>query len=257
VFSPDLISFAFLISAAFAAGLVDAAVGGGGLIQLPALLAAFPGVPVPLLLGTNKLSSCVGTMGAAARYARSVPLQWRAIAWTATMIIAAAFFGAFAATKIPSDWMRPLSIVLLIAMWGYTLAQPHFGGADGTIQSPHPALNGFVGVALGFYEGFFGPGFGSFLLFFFVRSWGMGFLQASAHAKLINLGTNLVTLGYFAYSNHVMWRVGALMALGNLAGGQIGARLAIARGSRFVRILFLLVVAALIVKLLADWWARA
>jgi uncharacterized membrane protein YfcA len=243
-----------LCLAAFAAGGLDAIVGGGGLIQLPALLLVLPHAPVVQLLGTNKLASVVGTGSAAATYSRRVDMH----APTAVRMAAAAFIGsgvgAFLATAAGSGVLRPVILVALIGVWLYTLRRPGLGEVETLRLTPGRQAGVAVGggALIGMYDGFVGPGTGSFLVFLLVGAVGLSFLHASATAKAVNTMTNVAALLLFGLAGHVLWKLGTAMAACNLAGAQLGARLAIRRGSAWVRRVFLVVVAALIVRLALD-----
>jgi uncharacterized membrane protein YfcA len=243
-----------LCLAAFAAGGLDAIVGGGGLLQLPALLLVLPHQPVVALLGTNKLAAIVGTGSAATTYARRVEVH----APTAVRMAIAAFLGsglgAFLATVVGSRVLRPVVLLALICVWLYTLQRPGLGEVEALRLAPRRQAGVAIagGTLIGLYDGFVGPGTGSFLVFLLVGAVGLSFLHASATAKAVNTMTNLAALLLFAISGHVLWRLGLAMAVCNLAGAQIGARLAIRRGSAWVRRVFLVVVAALIVRLALD-----
>jgi hypothetical protein len=245
---------ALLCLAAFAAGGLDAIVGGGGLLQLPALLLVLPHAPVVTLLGTIKLAAVVGTGSAAATYSRRVDMH----APTAVRMAVAAFLGsgigAFLATVAGSSVLRPVVLVALVGVWLYTLRRPGLGGEDAPRLTPRRQAGVAVtgGALIGMYDGFVGPGTGSFLVFLLVGAVGLSFLHASATAKAVNTMTNLAALLLFGLSGHVLWRLGLAMAVCNLAGAQLGARLAIRRGSAWVRRAFLVVVAALIVRLAID-----
>ncbi len=233
------------------AGFVDAAVGGGGLIQLPAALILLPGVPIPTILGTNKMAAICGTSFALQRYARSVQIDWHTVAPSALVAFVFSFLGSRAVNLLDPKLLRPIILVLLIAVALYVLLARNLGLVHQPKHAPHKArlLGIAVGAVLGFYDGFFGPGMGSFLIFAFVGLFGFDFLSASASAKAVNWATNLASLIYFASTGQVLFVVGAAMAVSNVCGSIIGTRLAIAKGSRFVRVLFLVVVAALIAKL--------
>ena len=243
-----------LIFAAFFAGAIDAVVGGGGLIQIPALFAIHPGETPATLFGTNKCASVVGTANATWRYARRVSMPWRTILPAAVAAFALSYAGAAAVAWLPRDAVRPLILVLLILAAVYTLKRKDFG------QEHRPAHAGarelayavLLGGVIGFYDGFFGPGTGSFLIFLFVRFFGFDFLHASASAKLVNVATNLAALAYFLPNGHVLPLLAAAMAVANVAGSQAGTWLALRYGSRFVRQVFLLVVAVLIVRFAWD-----
>lgn len=244
-----------LVMVAFAAGWVDAVSGGGGLIQLPMLLLALPSSAVVSALGTNKLSSIIGTSAAAATYARRSPPDPR----TAIPMAAAAFvgsaLGALTVTRIPSDVVRPVVVAALLVVWFWTLLRPAMGESDELRwagRRRHYLVAILMGAAIGCYDGLIGPGTGAFLVFVLVSLLGYSFLRASATAKVVNLGTNIAALIVFGLGGHVLWGLGLLMGLGNLAGGITGARTAVARGSGFVRLVLLVVVGALIVVLLVQ-----
>jgi uncharacterized membrane protein YfcA len=243
-----------LCGAAFAAGTLDAVVGGGGLVQLPALLLVLPHHPVVQLLGTNKLASVVGTGSAAATYARRIDVHRP----TAVRMCVAAFAGSAAgaglATVVGSAVLRPVVLVALVAVWLYTLRRPALGEVEALRLSARAQTAVAVagGLLIGLYDGFVGPGTGSFLVFLLVGVVGLSFLHASATAKAVNTMTNLAALLLFGLGGHVLWGLGAGMAACNLAGSQIGTRLAIRRGSAWVRRVFLVVVAALVVRLAYD-----
>lgn len=245
---------ALLCVAAFAAGGLDAVVGGGGLVQLPALLLVLPHTPVVQLLGTNKLAAIVGTGSAAATYSRRVDMHAPTAARMAVAAFVGSALGALLATVAGSSVLRPLVLVALVCVWVYTLRRPGLGEAEALRLTPRGqagvALGG--GALIGLYDGFVGPGTGSFLVFLLVGAVGLSFLHASATAKAVNTMTNLAALLLFGLTGHVLWRLGAAMALSNLAGAQLGVRIAIRRGSTWVRRVFLVVVAVLIVRLAID-----
>ncbi|WP_400190544.1 sulfite exporter TauE/SafE family protein [Hymenobacter sp. B81] len=244
-------TLALLCAFAFLAGFIDSIVGGGGLIQLPAMLLLLPGVPVPTVLGTGKVSSLAGTSAAFLRYAGQVPIRWPAVGSAAVAAGIFSFLGARVVSLLPSELLRPLVLGLLVVIAVYTFWRKDFG----SIHAPRlparrePLYGALVGLLLGFYDGFFGPGTGSFLLFAFVGLFGYDFLSASASAKLVNMATNLASLLFFAYSGQILWYVALPMAACNMLGSTLGARLAVRRGVGFVRVLFLLVVGAIILKL--------
>lgn len=233
------------------AGFVDAAVGGGGLIQLPAALLLLPGVPIPTVLGTNKFASLFGTSFALQRYARHVKIDWHTVAPAAGVAFLFAFLGSRAVNLLDPQLLRPLILVLLVVVATYVLLAKNLGLIHAPKHAPHKArlLGILLGAVLGFYDGFFGPGMGSFLIFAFVGIFGFDFLSASASAKAVNWATNFASLIYFGATGQLLYRVGLAMAISNIIGSTIGTHLAIAKGSRFVRIFFLAVVCALIAKL--------
>jgi uncharacterized membrane protein YfcA len=249
---------ALLVVAAGLAGWVDAVSGGGGLVQLPALLVGLPGAPPATVLGTNKLSSIIGTSAAAITYRRAAVTDLG----TALPMAIAAFIGsacgAVVATHLPGSFFRPLALVLLLVVGAWTLVRPALGedqdlrwhGTDAHARHRVAAVT--MGASIGLYDGVFGPGTGTFLVFGLVALLGYSFLNASAIAKVVNVSTNLAALLVFAASGHILWALGLTMGAANLAGGVIGARTAVRKGSGFVRVVFLVVVAALLVKLAYD-----
>lgn len=248
------LEFAALCGFALLAGFVDAVVGGGGLIQVPALFVLLPEVAPATLLGTNKFASVWGTGSAAIQYLRRVPVEWRAT-WPATITaLLFGFLGARVAAHFPPDVFRPLILALLIAVLGYTLMKKDLGALHAPRWAGHlqTALGFAVGAVIGFYDGFFGPGTGSFLVIAFVGLFGFSFLAASASAKVVNVVTNLAALGYFVTSGHVRYDIAIPMALFNVGGSLLGTHLAIRKGSAFVRRLFIVVVALLILRFAWD-----
>lgn len=243
-----------VLVASFGAGFVDSMVGGGGLIMLPTLFAAFPRVEPTVLLGTGKIASICGTSTAFLRYVRSVSVAWKLVLPAAMLTFVCSMLGAYAVTRVPSASFRPLVPLLLTGVALYTFLHRDFGER----HVPHAMTGarwwlalGLI-VAIGFYEGFFGPGTGSFFMFMFVRVFGYDFLNAAAGARLLNVAGNAAGLLLFATRTELMWTVGILMAVANVAGSLIGTRLAIKRGAPFVRMVFLIVVALLIAKTAWD-----
>ena len=239
------------------AGFVDAVVGGGGLIQLPAILILMPGVPFPTLLGTNKLASMFGTSVAVYRYTRHVAVDWSTVLPATVAAFACAFLGSRAVSLLNPAVLRPLILTLLVAVAIYVFVVRDLGLIHQPKHTPHKArwLGVLIGAVLGFYDGFFGPGMGSFLIFAFVGIFGFDFLSASASAKAVNLATNVASVIYFAGTGQMLYATGLAMAACNVVGAIIGARLAIAKGSKFVRVFFLVIVGALIAKLAHTMWA--
>ncbi len=224
--------------------------GGGGLIQTPALFSTLTHTAPATLLGTSKLAGIWGTGAAAINFARRVRLQWNTAAPAAMAAFAMAFFGAYTVTKIPPDFIRKLLPFILIAVALYTYKKKDFGSIHAPLHdgAKERAIAIVVGGGIGFYDGFFGPGTGSFLVFLFVRFFGFDFLGASAAAKVVNVACNLSALMWFGYSGHLLWQIGMVMAVCNVVGSLIGTRLALKHGTGFVRKLFLVVVSGLILK---------
>ncbi|MGE5490606.1 MAG: sulfite exporter TauE/SafE family protein [Actinomycetota bacterium] len=242
-----------LAPAAFFAGMVDAVVGGGGLIQIPVLLSQFTHTAIPTLFGTNKVSSIAGTSAALWRYAKAVRIPWVVVLPAALAALVGAWFGAAVVAWLPREAMRPLVLALMLAVAVYTFCRKDFGHSETRELVPADRWRGVaLGLAIGFYDGFFGPGTGSFLIFGFVRLFGMDFLRASASAKVINAATNVSAIAFFGSHGPLLWTVGLVMAACNLAGAQVGTLLALHRGAGFVRQAFLVVVTVLIGKLAWD-----
>jgi uncharacterized protein len=239
-----------LILAAFAAGWVDAVVGGGGLIQLPVLLLV-PGMQTVQALATNKLSSSMGTATSAVTYYRRVRPGLATALPTAAVAALGSAAGALSAAAVPDGVLEPVILVALVLVAGYTIVRPAVGGETSLRFSGHrhTVVAVLTGAVIGFYDGIAGPGTGAFLVFALVGLLGYAFLEASATAKIINLATNIGALVVFTLDGSVLWALGLAMGVANLAGGYIGARTAVSAGSRFVRIVFLAVVAVLIVRL--------
>ncbi|PTU30833.1 sulfite exporter TauE/SafE family protein [Stenotrophobium rhamnosiphilum] len=252
------LTLAALCGFAFLAGFIDAVVGGGGLIQVPALFVLLPQVPPATLLGTNKFASVWGTSIATAQYARRVSMPWHALLPACAAAFAFSFFGAHTVSALQPDVLRPLILVLMIAVLAYTLWKKDLGALHAPkLTRNHEIATGIVvGCVLGFYDGFFGPGTGSFLIFAFVGLFGFSFLAASASAKAVNATTNLAAVGYFVYTDNVLYKMALPMAACNIAGSIIGTRLALRKGSGFVRGLFIVVVCALIARFAWDALAR-
>ncbi|MFJ7567697.1 TSUP family transporter [Herminiimonas sp. NPDC097707] len=242
--------YVILAVAAFVAGMIDAVVGGGGLIQLPALFSTLPNVAPATLLGTSKLAGVWGTGAAALGFARRVRVQWSTAVPAAMAAFVLSFAGAYTVTHIPPDFIRKLLPFILVAVAAYTFAKKDFGSIHAPLHigGKERAWAILVGGGIGFYDGFFGPGTGSFLVFLFVRFFGFDFLGASAVAKVVNVACNIAALMWFGYSGHLLWQLGAVMAVCNVLGSLIGIRLALRHGSGFVRKLFLVVVTGLILK---------
>ncbi len=243
-----------LVVAAFFAGAIDAVVGGGGLIQIPALFAVLPGESAATLFGTNKCASVVGTANATWRYARRVKMPWRTILPAALAAFTFSYLGAAAVAWLPKDAVRPLILVLLVFAAVYTLKRKDFGNLHRPAHSGHRELIYalLLGGVIGFYDGFFGPGTGSFLIFLFVRFFGFDFLHASASSKVVNVATNLAALIYFVPNGYVLPLLAMVMAAANVSGSMTGTWLALRHGSAFVRRVFLLLVGVLIVKFAWD-----
>ncbi|MEE1929801.1 TSUP family transporter [Streptomyces sp. TRM 70351] len=253
-----LTTVVLLCVAAALAGWVDAVVGGGGLLQLPALLIAFPHLPPAYALGTNKAVAVVGTGAAAVTYARKAPVDVRLAARLGVLAALSSVGGAFFAAGVNSAVLRPLIMVLLLAVAAFVVLKPRFGTAPSGPVTRRRVLAAMLvaGVGIGFYDGLLGPGTGTFLVIAFVALLNMDMVTSSATAKVVNVGTNLGALAMFGAQGTVLWQLAPLLALFNLGGAALGARMALRRGSGFVRVVLLTVVVALVTKLAYDqWWA--
>jgi uncharacterized membrane protein YfcA len=251
---PELHEVVLLCLAAGFAGWVDAVSGGGGLVQLPALLIWLPGAAPATVLATNKLSSVCGTAAAALTYQRRVRPDLRTALPMAAVALVGAAAGAACASLLPRSVFEPLVLVLLVAVAAWTVARPAMGleerlRFDG---HRHHLVAAAAGGSIGFYDGIFGPGTGAFLVVALVGLLGYAFLQASATARIVNLATNLGALLVFVPQGAPLWGLGLAMGACNVAGGWLGAHTAIRQGSGFVRVVFLTVVTALVLRLGYD-----
>lgn len=239
---------------AFLAGLIDSIVGGGGLIQLPALLVLLPNTAIPSIMGTNKLSAIAGTAVATIHFSRVVKISRSIVITSAIAAFIFSFLGAKTVSIIHPDVIRPVILLLLITVAIYTFSKKDFGVQYFYKPQDRKQLisAAIIGSLLGFYDGFLGPGTGSFLIFAFVSILGFDFLRASASAKIVNFLTNLASLIYFAFTNNIIYHIALPMAVYNMLGARIGSQLAIKKGSSFIRVVFIVVVSILISKLAYD-----
>jgi uncharacterized protein len=239
-----------LCIAAFAAGFIDAIVGGGGLIQTPATLITLPQFPVATLLGTTKIPSFIGTSMAAWQYAKIVTLRWKLLGMMCSIALVAAYAGSKTVSMVSNAFMKPVIFGMLIIVALYTYSKKDFGTAS--IKN-HTKKNewlyaGLFALLIGFYDGFIGPGAGSFLVLFFISVLGFDFLKASAHAKFVNLATNMGSILFFGRTGHILFHYAFPMAICNLAGSMLGARLALLKGNTFIRVFFLIVICGTIIR---------
>ena len=240
-----------LVVFAFMAGAIDAAVGGGGLIQIPAIMGSLPHLAPATVFGTNKLASIFGTASAAFSYLKQVKIPWLLLGVIAVCSFISSFFGAASVTLIPVDLLKPFVLFMLIVIAIYTFTKKQFGRVHVAqkLNRKMLVLAAVGSIAIGFYDGIFGPGTGSFFIFFFIRYLSVDFLHASALSKIGNFTTNLAALTFFVPTGHVLFTVGALMAIANICGSLVGVRLALKHGSGFIRVLFLILVSLLICRL--------
>jgi uncharacterized membrane protein YfcA len=244
----------FLAIASGFAGFVDAMAGGGGLIQLPALIVGLPNKELPLILGTNKVPSIFGTAAAARNYFKNIKPD---IPLTLSMMGPAfigSMGGASLAAAVPKDFFKPFIVFLLVTVAIYTWVKPELGMNE-NLKYTHKkrlVIVALIGLLIGFYDGIFGPGTGTFLVFFLVSGIGYAFLKASGTAKLVNISTNAGAILSFQLTGHIWWQLGLLLAFANVTGAIIGSRLAIKGGSPLVRKVFLAVTFLLIARVAWD-----
>jgi len=244
----------FLAIASGFAGFVDAMAGGGGLIQLPALIIGLPNKELPLILGTNKVPSIFGTSAAARNYFKNLKPD---IPLTITMMVPA-FIGSIAgaafAASVPKEFFKPFIVLLLTSVAIYTWRKPDLGMSENLkfTNQKRLFLVALIGLLIGFYDGIFGPGTGTFLVFFLVSGIGYAFLKASGTAKLVNIATNAGAILSFQITGHIWWQLGLLLAIANVSGAILGSRLAIKGGSPLVRKVFLAVTFLLITRVAWD-----
>ena len=244
-----------VVAASFLAGVMDAMVGGGGLVTVPALLSTYPSLPPSLLLGTNKCSSVFGTAVAATRYSRRVKLDWAWLTPAALVAFSGSWLGAWTLTKTDPEFLRKLLPLILLFVLLYTLKHRQFGMLHSSKRTDRNRLSLAIGIGglIGWYDGFFGPGTGSFFIFFLIRWLGVDFLHASASSKVLNAATNLAAVILLAATGHVWWQVGLAMAAANIAGSLLGTSLALKHGALLVRRVFIVMVTLLVLK--AGWQA--
>jgi uncharacterized protein len=243
-----------LCIAAFLAGFVDAIVGGGGLIQTPMGLILLPNLPVANVIGSLKVPSFSGTFFAAIQYLKKIEMNWKLLIIMMVLAVPSAFAGSTLLTYVSNDFMKPLLLVILSLLVIYTYAKKNFGQHSDKfhsekIQLLYAVLISFI---IGFYDGFIGPGTGSFLVVAFITVLGFDFLQASANAKMVNLATNFGSICLFISKGKVIWVIAIPMAVCNAVGGFVGAKLAINRGNKFIRIFFLVVVIGTLIRFAYD-----
>ena len=239
-----------LAIASLFAGFIDAVVGGGGLIQFPAFMILFPNSTIPIAFGTNKIAGLSGTSIAAVQYARRIKFNWKLLIITAISSFLFSYIGAKLVSNININILKPFIFFMLIAIAIYTFKKKDFGSIQTKkIAEKRKYLFGILlGIIIGFYDGFLGPGTGSFLVLGFVALLGFEFLEASAYAKVINCVTNISALYVFISQGDYILEIAIIMAVSNVIGSIIGSRMAILRGNTFIRQLFLFVVCIMIIR---------
>jgi uncharacterized membrane protein YfcA len=247
----DLILLCFF---AFFAGFVDSIVGGGGLIQTPAALVLLPQYAVANVIGTLKIPAFTGTSFAAVQYTRKVEMQWKSFFWITFISFLSSMAGSAVLSRVNNNFMKPLILCILVLVAAYTYRKKDFGTHVLKLHSAKETLTygSMIGLIVGFYDGFIGPGAGSFLIVAFISILGFDFLKASAHAKLVNLATNLGSILFFASRGMILYEIALPMALFNGLGGLTGARWAILKGNRYIRVFFLVVMACTILRFAYD-----
>ncbi|HEY9109711.1 MAG TPA: TSUP family transporter [Roseateles sp.] len=253
-----MLELATVALASLLAGFIDAVAGGGGLVLTPALFSTFPTAAPATLMGSNKAAAIWGTAWATRQYVKRVSLPWRQLLPAAVLAGLGSFGGAWVLTLVSPDGLRKALPLVLLAVFIYTLARKDLGRehAPRFTGRAEALVAGAIALGVGFYDGFFGPGTGSFFVFLFVRVLGYDFLHASATAKLMNLLTNAFAIALFVSKGHVWWQVAAVMAVTNVIGSLAGTRLALKHGAGFVRGVFVTVVGALILKTAWDAFLR-
>ncbi|MEO8515305.1 MAG: TSUP family transporter [Flavobacterium sp.] len=244
----------FLCCAAFFAGFIDAIVGGGGLIQTPIALILLPNYAVSTLVGSLKIPAFSGTSFAAYQYLKKVTMNWKLLLIMSVIAFTSAFIGSTLLTHVSNDFMKPLLLVVLSLLAIYTFMKKNFGQS----QEKNLSLNQqllyavIISIIVGFYDGFIGPGTGSFLVLAFISLLGFDFLHASANAKMVNLATNFGSICLFILKGKIIWLLAIPMAICNAFGGWIGAKLAIKKGNEFIRVFFLIVVVGTLIRFAYD-----
>lgn len=243
-----------LCLAAFAAGFIDAIVGGGGLLQTPATLLILPHYPVATLLGTTKIPSIAGTTLAAFKYSKQVKFNFKVLIACASAAFAAALLGAFLVSRIDNSVIKPVILIVLILVAIYTYFNKQFGIHQERNHSikKQVFMAAIFGLVIGFYDGLIGPGTGSFLILVFIAVLGFDFIGASAHAKIVNIATNLAAIIYFSSTGHVLFQYAIPMAIFNIGGAYFGTKIALLKGNKFVRVFFLIVVFGTILRFAYD-----
>jgi len=243
-----------LIILAFTAGFIDAVVGGGGLIQIPALLINLPDIPLPTIFGTNKIVALSGTSISAYQYSKRIKLDYRILLFISISAAIASYSGAKIVSRINVSFLKPAILIILILILIYSLIKKDLGKVKTKSLSINRQIiyGSIIGILVGFYDGFFGPGTGSFLVLAFVVILGFEFLEASAYSKVINCVTNISALVVFIRQGNYLIELAILMAIFNILGSILGTKLAIKKGNHFIRIIFMLIVSILIVRYAWD-----
>jgi uncharacterized protein len=244
----------FLCLAAFTAGLIDSIAGGGGLIQMPIGLMLLPNLPVSTVIGTLKIPSFAGTFFSALQYAKTIRVNWKFIFLLGVLALIASFTGSYLLTLISNIFLKPILLVVLIVVAIYTYVNKDFGSKKkeklgSKIYLFYAIL---ISLSIGFYDGFIGPGAGSFFIVGYIAILKFDFLKASTYAKLINLFTNLGSILLFLSKGKIIWSIALPMAVSNSIGAYLGAKLAILKGNKFIRSIFLSVIVIVLIRFAFD-----
>ncbi|GIZ08473.1 TSUP family transporter [Flavobacterium sp. UMI-01] len=255
----EIYIYVLLCVAAFAAGFIDAVVGGGGLVQTPVGLILLPNLPVSTVIGTLKIPAFSGTFFAAIQYLKKVTMNWRLLFLMMLIAIPSAFAGSTLLTYMSNDFMKPLLLFILSLLAIYTYAKKNFGQHIAKNLSKRTQIINAILISfiVGFYDGFIGPGTGSFFVVAFIALMGFDFLHASANAKMVNLATNFGSIVLFMLKGKIIWLIAIPMAVSNALGGWAGAKLAINKGNSFIRVFFLIVVVGTLIRFAYDvFWKK-
>ena len=254
-FSMNIWQLLGLCGIAFCAGFIDSIAGGGGLIQLPGIMAFLPNVSAVTLLAVNKTSSVVGTCTAVTEYSRKGLVNRKRMWKSAVAALFTSALGAYTAKRVPNELLKPLIIVLLLFLILFTLFKKDFGQQETASrfnESQQAVLGLLLGLCIGFYDGFFGPGTGNLLIMGLIFIYGENFLHASADAKTVNAMTNISAVLMYTLMGVGNLFLGLTMGLFNMAGAHLGVRMAVLKGSRFIRVLFILMSSALLIKQIVE-----
>lgn len=239
---------------AFLSGFIDSIVGGGGLVQIPAFFVLYPQLTVPNIISTNRLASAAGTSIAAWNYSRVVSIPWRTVFFTGISASVCSYLGATVQSMLPSEVLKPIILLLIVAIAVHTYRKKELGQQEAfrVTEKQLPYWAAGIGALLGFYNGFVGPGTGSLLVFAFVSVIGYSFLHASAISKVVNVIADVSSLVFFLLNKHVLFHLALPMLVCNVAGSYFGSRMAVLRGNAFIRKVFLVVVAGIVLRFAWD-----
>ncbi len=242
-----------ILPVVFLAGLVDSIAGGGGLLSLPAYMAA--GLPPHYVLGNNKFSSSFGTFFATLRYHQQGLIDVRVALLSAFFALIGSFLGSSAVLLLQADFLRIVLIILIPLIAAITLIHPTLGKENHSHRQSSQrkyVLSALAALLIGFYDGFFGPGTGMFLILFYTLALKYDFVTANANTKVVNLASNIAALATFIVGGKIIYAIGIPAAAAGIAGNLLGAKLVIKRGSRIIRPIFILALVLLLIKIIYD-----